>query len=157
MSELFLIALKERLLAKTTVLENGCWYCSAGGEQSRYGTIWYCNSSIGNHQASWLVHKGPIPQGLLVCHSCDNKRCINPDHLFLGTEKDNIQDCVKKGRRDKRHGERNPAALITEEIVKEIRYFCEHSGLTQQRIAEHFGISQVLVSQIKNKKRWAHV
>lgn len=155
--ESFLIALKERLLANSYETEDGCLYCTLGGVNSRYGTVWFRGRNISNHVASYMVHKGPIPEGKLICHTCDFKRCIDPEHLFIGTEKDNIQDCVRKGRRDKRHGEHNPAAILTEDIVKEIRYFCEHSGLTQQRIADHFGISQVTVSNIKTKRLWPHV
>lgn len=157
--DLFLIAhkLKERLLAKITILDDGCWYCSAGGEDSRYGTIWYINENIGNHCASWITHKGPIPEGMCVLHTCDYMRCINPEHLFLGTLGDNNTDRKNKGRNSNRVGANNHMAVLTEEDVREIKYFLMHSGLTQQRIADHFKVSQAIICQINTGKRWAHV
>lgn len=163
MSDLFLIlhkdlqSLKDRLLAKTAKQEDGCWICFAGGVNSRYGTIWYNGSNISCHRASWLVHKGPIPEGLHVLHTCDVKGCIAPDHLFIDTEVDNMQDKHRKGRNDPRQGSLNPAAYLNEEKVREIKYFIEHSGLTQKRIAEHFGVTQSVISNIKNGITWNHV
>lgn len=66
-----------------------------------YGHIGHNNKELLAHRAAWMVVNGPIPEGMLVCHKCDNPACINVDHLFLGTHKDNIQDCVSKGRRKK--------------------------------------------------------
>jgi hypothetical protein len=164
MTDLFLIAhtaaavsLERRLLEKTTKLENGCWYCSAGGEESRYGTIWFKHQNIGNHVASYLVHKGSIPNGMLVCHTCDYKRCIAPDHLFLGSNQDNTDDMIRKGRKDRRVGSLNTRAILTEDQVREIKYFLEHAGMTQQAIADYFGVSRVIISQINTGKRWVHV
>ena len=160
MSDLFLIAhkgLHDRLIAKTYTCDDGCWHCEAGGENSRYGTIWHEGENIGNHVASWIVHKGPVPEGMFVLHTCDYKRCINPDHLFLGTHQDNIDDMMHKGRKSDRRGGYNHMAILDEEQVREIKYFLAHSGLTQQRIADHFGVSQVIISQINTGKRWSHV
>lgn len=156
MSDLYLIALKERLLSKVVVLDNDCWYCSAGGEDSRYGTIWYLGSNISNHVASWLVHNGPVPKGLFVLHHCDYMRCINPEHLFLGTHQDNIDDMMAKGRKADRRGEMNQCAKFTENDIREIRKMIAE-GESQTFIAEYFGTAQSVISQIKTGKRWGHV
>lgn len=155
-TEPYLIALRQRLLDKTAVSDDGCWYCTAGGENSHYGTIWYLGCNISNHTASWLVHKGTIPKGMCVLHTCDNKRCINPDHLFLGTKDDNSKDMVRKGRQVKRLGVLNTMAVLTEDKVHEIKQLLSN-GEYQKDIAEYFGVSQVTISQINTRTRWSHV
>ncbi len=150
-------SVKRRLLEKTIKLEDGCWYCSCGGKDSRYGTISINDQSISNHVASYLVHKGEVPEGINVCHTCDYKRCINPEHLFLGTQQDNINDMISKGRKDNRIGSKNTQAILDEDKVREIKYFLEHAGMTQKEIADYFGVSQVIISQINTGKRWSHV
>ena len=80
----------------------GCWLWSAAGGGQHYGLFHFRGKTIGAHRASWIFHKGEIPNGLYVLHKCDTRPCVNPDHLFLGTPKDNMQDCVKKGRHPKK-------------------------------------------------------
>ena len=90
---------KERLLEKCVPEPNtGCWlwteYCNEWG----YGRLRVNGKKMLAHRASWETFIGPIPDGLRVCHHCDTESCINPDHLFTGTDKDNVHDCIKKGR-----------------------------------------------------------
>lgn len=89
--------LKERLYSRVNKTENGCWEF-VGALRSGYGAIKFKNKIMGTHRVSYELSYGDIPEGFLVCHKCDNRKCINPDHLFLGTHKDNMQDCLVKGR-----------------------------------------------------------
>lgn len=78
----------------------GCWGWK-GGKSRGYGHIFFDNKNIKAHRASWMIHNGEILNKLLVCHKCDNRICTNPEHLFLGTQKDNVQDMIKKNRQHK--------------------------------------------------------
>lgn len=127
-------------------------------------------SSYFSHRLSWFIHFGEWPE-LCVLHTCDNRKCVNPDHLFLGTNKDNVDDRVKKGRSarvtgDKNgararpdlhpRGERSGLAKITEAIVISLREEW-NSGIRQIDLAAKYGITQAHVSAICQKKSWAHV
>ena len=108
----------------------GCWeWCKARDERG-YGFIYVNGCNVRTHRYSWEIHHGEIPVGLFVCHHCDNPRCVRPDHLFVGTHKDNMQDAKKKGRLyvppkgaplHKNRGERNGGSRVIEEQVKAMR------------------------------------
>jgi hypothetical protein len=89
--------MKERLLSKIEKNEHGCWIWT-GAIRNGYGCLKVNRKTIDAHRLSYKVFKGPIKEGLLVCHTCDTPSCINPDHLFIGTPKDNFNDALKKGR-----------------------------------------------------------
>lgn len=130
--------------------ELGCWVftgsCSKG-----YGRISYKGNRVSIHRLSYSLYNGEIPDGMFVCHKCDNRKCFNPEHLFLGTNSDNLQDCAKKGRHH--HGNQHAMAKINGHTAQLIRL---ENG-PQSKIAEKFGISQSLVSNIMNRKVWKHV
>jgi hypothetical protein len=116
------------------------------------------------HRFSYELHFGPITNGLHVCHKCDNRLCVRPDHLFLGTRIDNMQDAVAKGRMAHgerlsvirkatcRRGERHGMAKLTDDQVREIKRRLT-AGEVQQRIAEAFGVNSAYISMIKTGKR----
>jgi len=97
--------------------------------------------------------KGPIPEGKLVCHTCDTPLCINPDHLFIGTNADNIQDCVKKGRAARAKGSRNGNAKFDEGQVIEIKVLL-NQGNSRRKIAREFGVAHQTVNAINTGKTW---
>jgi hypothetical protein len=105
------------------------------------------------HRLSWVQANGPIPDGMLVCHRCDTPACINPDHLFLGTDADNRTDMVTKGRRAQQHGERNPYAKLTEDLVRAIRA----DARAHRAIASSYNVAKSTVGRVKRRDSWGHV
>ena len=89
--------LLERFWNKVQVTD-GCWEWQEGLSTGGYGKFWVGNETVPAHRFAWEVSQGPIPDGLFVCHHCDNRKCVRPDHLWLGTSYDNMVDCVEKGR-----------------------------------------------------------
>lgn len=89
---------RERFLSKITIAENGCWEWTASCFQSGYAQFWHDGTNRKASRVSYELFIGEIPGGLMICHECDNKGCVNPDHLWAGTQSDNIKDAVKKGR-----------------------------------------------------------
>lgn len=97
---------------------------------------------------------GPIPRGKVICHRCDVRNCVRPSHLFAGTQQENIQDAVRKGRAAR--GELNSQAKLTATDVKLIRALIA-SGRLQREVAAQFGIARTAVSRIVGRRRWAHI
>lgn len=146
---------------------DGCWEWQAGRLSSGYGMFWRGDRSYGAHRVAFELAYGPISDGLFVCHHCDNPACVRPDHLFLGTQKDNRIDCVRKGRQAKggtywsakspeklRRGEDHHWAKLTAEQVHEIR---THTEVTGADMARRLGISRTTVYDIRNHKIWRHI
>jgi len=109
------------------------------------------------HRVAWELVHGDIAEGMFVLHKCDNRACVNPSHLFLGTQKDNMADCSMKGRsRTKpRYGSENPYAKLTEAHVKIIRYI--GNRLSQQHLADALGVTQSNVGHVLRGNTWKHV
>lgn len=106
------------------------------------------------HRLAWELAHGPIPDGMNVLHRCDVRQCILPDHLFLGTDADNRDDCVAKGHHAR--GERQGMAKLTEPEVLDIRRLVAE-GVWRRQIAARFGISHVTVRSIAQRKTWKHI
>lgn len=133
---------------------NGCWEWTASKIQNGlpYGKFHIHRKYVSAHRFSWMIHKGSIPSGMLVCHKCDNPSCVNPNHLFLGTNKDNAVDRSVKGRGA--INSRNGNSKLTDDKVLNIRNLYTNMHLSQESIAAMFGICQSQVSRIVRKVHW---
>ena len=138
---------------------SGCWlWLGAARGSNGYGRIKAFGKNMTAHRYSWVAAYGAIPDGMLVCHKCDNPACVNPSHLFLGTALDNMADCKRKwrtggGTKTPLRGESNHRSKLTSADVSRIRA----DGRPQRAIASEYGVSQALVSKIKLNEIWRHL
>lgn len=131
------------------------WTASRMGLRGEYGQFSYEGKRMGAHQASWILHNGPIPEGLEVCHSCDNGLCVNPAHLWLGTHYQNMHDKLDKKRNNNAKGSRNGFAKLSEADVIEIRRL-KSQGMSSYDIARKYHVTQPCISYVISKG-WKHV
>ena len=129
-----------------------CWECT-GGNSPNYGRLWLDRSYYASHRISYFIHHGVDPGELFVCHTCDNPRCVNPAHLWLGTGKDNADDRDAKGRGIVLVGSQCGRAKLTEEDVRAIL----HADESQYALEEKYGVDQGVISDILRGKIWKHV
>jgi hypothetical protein len=134
------------------ILKTRCWIWAEG--RDRYGRFWNGTKTIGAHRWSYEFHKGPLQEGLCVCHECDEPFCVNPEHLFAGTHRDNRSDCLEKGRTAR--GSSNGTSKLTEKQVLEIRTRPIFHG-SDAAIAREFNVGKSIISAIRNRKTWRHV
>lgn len=144
----------ERFMEKVEPdLNGGCWLWSGCLDNGGYGLVGGDGKrNVKVHRLSYEVNVGPIPDGLFVLHKCDVRSCCNPDHLFLGTKKDNAIDAVRKGRWVNNAGEKHGMAKLSDQNVREIRQALTGSE-TQGSIAKRFGVHQTTICDIKRGKR----
>ncbi len=135
------------------VTESGCWLWLRGLDTTGYGVLKVVGRDEKAHRASWEMHNGPIPQGSKVLHRCDVRCCVNPEHLFLGSQADNIRDMMAKGRGPDSKGERNANSKITAAQAYAIR----NSTLTLRELAAIYPIKKSMLSNIKLGKNWGGV
>ena len=109
------------------------------------------------HRAAWEIANGPVPEGLVVRHKCDNRPCINLDHLELGTSKDNAMDRVTRGRSNTARGVRQHLAKLTDDEVQEIRQLYSTGNFSQRALAARYGVQQKAIWGVVNLKTWTHV
>ena len=133
-----------------------CWTWRGRRTPNNYGEFTVGYQKFGAHRFSWMLHSGPIPDGLYVCHHCDNPPCVNPDHLFLGTAKENMRDQIRKGRGAYRVGENSKVTKLTNEMVKDI-YQRACAGEQYLAIAKSLDVSRNLVTSIARGRTWRHV
>lgn len=147
-------AFKVRFLQKTLRLENGCleWM---GARNERYGKISINRSWTGAHRVSYQLFRGPIPEAMEVCHSCDNGFCVNPDHLWLGTHTDNMRDMSAKGRSGAFKGEKHRLAKLTSADIPVI-FAMSRSGVSARDISEHFHVNNWTINNVLLGKTWRH-
>ncbi len=140
------------------VKSDGCWTWTGCLNAKGYGSV-----SKGRRLGTMLAHRasyedfiGAIPDGLCVCHRCDVRSCVNPGHLFLGTQEENIRDMCKKGRHSVPRGERVNTAKITANDVIDIRTLYAF-GATSVGLADAFGLARATICRIIQRKIWRHV
>lgn len=145
----------ERITAMSIPEPNsGCWIW-LGATDGRYGQISVADRLVKAHRRSYECFRGPIPAGLMVCHKCDVPMCVNPDHLFIGTHHENMEDMTQKGRRwnlPSSFGEKNGSAKLRREDVASIRAL--KGAETQEDIARRFGVTRSAISLIHRGKIW---
>jgi HNH endonuclease len=140
---------------------DGCWVWTAKLDSHGYGMSATgargARRYTGAHRQSWKLTFGDIPEGLCVLHRCDNPPCVNPGHLFLGTQGENIDDMHAKGRASggSMKGERNPASKLTERQVAEIRALYVPRKITHRQLARDYGVSATAIQEVISRKKWA--
>lgn len=152
-----------RLWARTEVTESGCRIWLGSTSSSGYGQLRIGGRSAplaATHRLSFQIHRGPIPEGLEVCHTCDNPPCWAPDHLFAGTHTDNLRDMQAKGRRRPDdvlpRGVAHHDAKLTDDLVREIR-IKHQQGRGYRRLAVEYGVSRSSIVAVCKNKTWRHV
>lgn len=132
--------------------KNGCWEWTGGRSRDGYGLFSVSSRCfVSAHRFSWALAYGPIPEGMCVLHKCDNRRCVNPSHLFLGTRADNSRDMAVKGRSTS--GSRNESAKLSETDIPVIRSLGKR-GWTLRRISERFGVSRTAIWMVLHGLTW---
>lgn len=153
-----------------------CWEFVSPRMNTGYGLFSVKTERILAHRFAWIITNGTIPDGFDVCHHCDNRPCVRPDHLFVGTRSDNLRDMVSKGRQNfqkhpelrargerngnythpesRPHGESQGLSKLTEQQVIEIRQL---EGISQKEIARRYGVSKHAIYCIQKRLTWRHV
>lgn len=153
-----------------------CWIWTGCVRPNGYGLSLFEGKNQGTHRIAWQIVNGVIPAGMLICHHCDVRLCCRPDHLFLGTQKENMQDCKTKGRFVQNplprfygdsnvsrqhpellpHGEAHHSAKLTESGVQAIR-FRHTQGTSMGKLAREYGVSVQTVSRVIHRTLWRHI
>ena len=155
--------IEQRFWAKVdkTSSPSGCWLWTACKSRGTYGLFFHEGKGQVAHRVAWQLIVGPIPKGIQLCHNCpggDNPSCVNPAHLFLGTQQDNILDCVKKGRwhPHKLLGTSNPNSKLTPPDVIAIRELASQ-GISFREIGRRFGVGHNTVGGIVRREWYAWI
>lgn len=153
---------EERFWSKVSRMPNDeCWPWIPRHGGVGYGKFWLNKKIIGAHVASWILHFGGVPEGKEVCHKCDNRICVNPNHLFVGTRQENVADAIMKGRlryglRNLRRGEDHPNASIDDRRARIIKQLLTEGRLTRKQIAETVGVTGNVIDGIRKGVTWRH-
>ena len=150
-------SLEERFWEKVDIQkQENCWNWVASKYSKGYGIFVNNSHHIGAHRMSWILSHGEIPEGMFVCHKCDNTSCVNPSHLFLGTNQDNMTDMVQKKRSYNKSGQFNPNVKLSIDDVKKI-YLFSSLGYSQRKLAKIFNVAHVQIGKIIRRESWNSV
>jgi hypothetical protein len=135
-----------------------CWEWPAARTKHGYGVFTHQHKQYYAHRVAYAVFHGPIPDGMDICHTCDNPACCNLDHLWAGTPADNARDMVSKGRGKGKvfRGEDHPMSKLTADEASAIRKLADE-GMNQMEIARQFGVSQSTVMGVRTRRTWKHL
>jgi hypothetical protein len=158
MKRLYRAPLEQRLLfyiekkTRTPYMRGGpCWVWVGHRTADGYGALRVGDTMKRTHRIAYEIYVGEIPEGLLVCHRCDNPACCNPAHLFVGSDADNVDDMIRKGRMAR--GEDGGNAVLTEEQVADIRL----DTRPLRTIAKEYGVCHATIGEARRRATWAHV
>lgn len=152
--------LYSRFLSRVNKISiNGCWDWTGALFSDGYGGFWDTTKTRKAHRWSWEYHNRKIiPSGMLVLHICDNRKCVNPDHLWVGTHDDNMKDMSKKGRASRkgipRYGEDNPNSKLTNEQIQEILVKWNGRLESQRSMARRMGVHYDTINRIIMGTSW---
>jgi len=150
------IPIEQRFWPQLKIADNGCWeWTDRAIDKDGYGQLQW-NGEQRAHRVAWIITFGPIPDGKWVLHSCDNRKCCNPFHLFLGDAAANNADMLSKGRQKYLCGEERREAKLTTEQVLEIRRL-HAEGMQQRKIAKLFCVGFKAINKIVLRQRWKHI
>lgn len=145
---------KERFEAKFVTHESGCWNWKFPKPGGRANTFNLFGKTQNAHKAAYRIYKGEVPDGLCILHTCDNGLCVNPEHLFLGTHKENTEDMYKKGRNVTLRGEqKTKTSKLNNAAVFDIR----SSTLNGNQLAKKYGVTRSVIYDVLEKRSWKHL
>jgi hypothetical protein len=131
-----------------------CWPWTGAVNNAGYGKFQLDGRTLGAHKVAWQLINGPVPDGLFVCHRCDNPPCCNPAHLFLGTPAENTQDMHRKNRYPVRRGAKHHKAKLTDQQVAEIRQRLQDAATPYSLLAAEFGVSKSTIWRVARRLNW---
>lgn len=144
----------EKFMKNVKKIENGCWEWQGPVVSVGYGCFRIENKSVYAHRASWEIFKGEIPKGMLICHTCDNPKCVNPEHLFIGNHKDNYEDMKKKGRHPTCKVKKNDHEFYVENTDHPLKLYFQKNDTCLSKAAKKIGISTTHLHRILKRQSY---
>lgn len=145
--------------SKTKITESACVEWQGCKSKTGYGKVKIQGRLMDSHVAAWrIAHSGDsVPVGLVVMHSCDNRACVNPFHLSLGTQSENMKDCSKRCRMNTVKGADHQSSVLTDEVVRQMRSLWDAGKLSQRKIAQMFNVGYSVARAALERRSWRHV
>jgi len=155
-SSKFFCSPKCYLLFRTKKQEENCWLCKTAVRKDGYSSLKIDGKEVLAHRLSYQIFKGLIPSDKLVCHKCDVRNCVNPDHLYLGNDSTNALDRQRRNKSTCQTGEKNHRSFLTNQHILDIRKMCE-KGFSSEYLCKVFNLKYSHFTRIKNRQIWAHI